>query len=45
MNQRINWLKERIRLYEEKRQQALYTRPYDDAIETYKKELEKEECQ
>jgi len=42
-SERATRLREKIRLYEEKRQEALYKQPYDNAIEIYKEELEK--CQ
>ena len=40
--ERINWLRARLMLYNEKRQSALYQLPYDEAIEVYNEELNKE---
>ena len=41
-SKRKKWFEERIKLYEEARQKAIFTKPYDDAIEAYKEELEKD---
>ena len=39
---RTQFLKDQIKLYEEKRAEALYQQHYDNAIETYNQELQME---